>query len=239
MMNALGIWGPRTLIFVAVAAALLNASWAQGALVVALRGQSCADELLSAARERVAGLFGSVQSAPLIGCLPEPALGVAVTYGQTRFAPLLPAVVLLGPKGQNLDVAAHEWAHAELSKRLGVLTRSWRVPVWFDEGLAMQVDERPEYQLDQLAAVPGAQPQLEGLATSKQFFSDRAELGRLRYGFARCVVQRWHSVTLQGSDRTPAALLDQWLSKQSLWRVFSTADFYPFESHCTISSDSP
>ena len=237
MISALRTWGPRSLIFLAVVAALLNASWAQGALVVSLRAQSCPQELLGAARERIANLYGAVQSAPLIGCVSEPALGVAVAYGQTRFAPLLPAVVLLGPKGQNLDVAAHEWAHAELSERVGVLTRSWRVPVWFDEGLAMQVDHRPEYRRDQLAAAQGALPQLAQLATAAQFFTDRSESGRLHYALARCVVGRWHQIALQGSSGAAADSLAQWLRGQTLWQVFPAADFGSFESHCAVSSD--
>lgn len=53
-------------------------------------------------------------------------------------------VVLIGPKGRdNLDVIAHEMAHCELHSRRGFWA-SRRVPTWFDEVLALQVDQRED-----------------------------------------------------------------------------------------------
>lgn len=214
----------RVTLLLALAAALLNASWAQGALVVGLRADDCPAELLIEARERVAGLLGSVLAQPLVGCLAKPALGVDVAYGQTRFAPLLPAVILLGPAGQNVDVIAHEWVHAELANRVGVLVRSWRLPTWFDEGLAMQVDQRPAYRWPAPAGVGIARPQLAQLTNAGQFFTGDTRLARARYGYARCVVAQW---------RQRAALdLSEWLAQRSLWQSFPAAQFNRVEGYC-------
>lgn len=40
-----------------------------------------------------------------------------------------------------MDVVAHEMAHAELAHRIGY-RRANQLPDWFEEGLALQVDER-------------------------------------------------------------------------------------------------
>jgi hypothetical protein len=53
---------------------------------------------------------------------------------------------MVGPKGQNVDVVAHELMHAEFFHRMGFL-KSVQLPIWFNEGVAMQVDYRPQYSL--------------------------------------------------------------------------------------------
>lgn len=227
--RARGLW---LSLWLAATALLLNASWAQGALVVGLRAQSCDPALLASARDRVQQLFAQVRSRPLFACLEQPLLGVAVPYGQTRFAPGLPAVVLLGPNGQNIDVAAHEWAHAELSARTGVLVRSWRLPTWLDEGIAMQLDHRPEYgaiALTELLSVRPV-PQLAAMTNSAGFFTGERDLARLRYGFARCVVGRW----LVADGRSQ---LTSWLAQQSLWRAIPAAQWQAQARQCGLHDD--
>jgi hypothetical protein len=54
----------------------------------------------------------------------------------------------LGPEGQNIDVIAHEYMHAEVHHRVGWLNYSLNVPIWFMEGLATLVDFR--YLLDNI-----------------------------------------------------------------------------------------
>ena len=56
------------------------------------------------------------------------------------------AISVFGPAGQTVDVLAHELAHAELLQRVGYFTMEFCVPAWFDEGLAVQFDERPDYK---------------------------------------------------------------------------------------------
>jgi hypothetical protein len=45
----------------------------------------------------------------------------------------------------GVDVASHEFVHAEIVDRLGYFTRQRELPTWFDEGAALQVDFRPQY----------------------------------------------------------------------------------------------
>lgn len=67
-------------------------------------------------------------------------------YGSTSFLGYK-TCVMIGPKGQNIDVTAHELMHAEIEHRVGYW-RGWiELPIWFNEGLAMQVDRRERYNL--------------------------------------------------------------------------------------------
>ena len=126
-------------------------------------------------------------------------MGAGKVIGTTHFAPGLPAVILLNADGQNVDVMAHEWAHAETAARVGVLHRTYQMPTWLDEGLAMQVDLRPSYNLQALQRLvqqAGRVPRLTQISSPRTFFQAGGN-GRLHYAYSRCVVAdmlRTHSV---------------------------------------------
>jgi hypothetical protein len=65
-------------------------------------------------------------------------------YGSTHFVGPL-ACVFIGTEGRNVDVVSHELLHAEIFERIGTWVRMTQLPTWFDEGLAMQVDTRSNY----------------------------------------------------------------------------------------------
>jgi hypothetical protein len=51
------------------------------------------------------------------------------------------------PRGADVVIAVHELAHAELHRRIGVVTTLSRsVPRGFDEGLAVVVSDDPRYR---------------------------------------------------------------------------------------------
>jgi len=90
------------------------------------------------------------------------------SYGNTQFVGGR-ACVMIGPNGQNVDVVAHEMAHAELFLRVGWLARWLQIPTWFDEGVAMQVDYRSRYDLP-AEKIPNA-GDVRALTTFSKFFS--------------------------------------------------------------------
>lgn len=112
----------------------LNYSWSHAAIVGVLNNNSCGAELINDARASVKSLIGKPKSDPFFICLDGPFAGLNVQYGTTRFAPLFPSLIVLGPLGQNSDVASHEFVHAELAERTSVLLRTYKIPTWFDEG---------------------------------------------------------------------------------------------------------
>ena len=157
----------------------------------AVAPSECPKELIELAEQRIVGVYDLAVSSPVRLCLERPFLGLSTTHGSSRFAPFLPTVNIIGPKGMNIDVVAHEWMHSEIAHQSGFITRNYRLPTWFDEGLAMQVDFRPEFSLPELRGYIADQgltvPSLEEMATAKRFFK-RGRQGRLHYALARCVV---------------------------------------------------
>jgi len=70
-------------------------------------------------------------------------------YGKALLTPLGQCIVF-GPEGQNIDVIAHEYTHAEVHYRVGWLKHFLNVPIWFNEGVALLVDFREPYLLDNI-----------------------------------------------------------------------------------------
>jgi hypothetical protein len=102
------------------------------------------------AKMRITKMFGAPRAKPLVVFLKDPATIFTFKsngYGSTYFVgPRICAI--LGPQGTNVDVVAHELLHAELSERVGP-SRTSKIPAWFDEGVAMQVDFRSRYNSSQ------------------------------------------------------------------------------------------
>jgi hypothetical protein len=217
---------------IAIIATLLffgvNFYWTHAALASVSDGmQPCSAELASAGQARVRSFFGTVKSHPWVLCQRHPALGLDVSFGDTRFAPFLPALVIIGPDGANADVLAHEWTHAELSARTSILERTISIPTWFDEGLGMQVDTRPEYDRKALAELRQSGElgaiRLQQIANPTQFFVG-GERGRAHYALAKCAVGQWVSSTsvtqrakfyadIDLASEFPSALFEQHASK--------------------------
>lgn len=98
------------------------------------------------ARDRVVTLYGKQTANPVI--IAGHTMDVMNKYGGNSynrvgrtFITLAPAFVILGPDGQKADVIAHELSHAELAEEVGWWNRA-EIPSWFDEGLAVQLDDR-------------------------------------------------------------------------------------------------
>ena len=102
---------------------------------------------LADAKARVAVLYGEYTADPVI--IAGHTLDVMETYGGNRYnragrtyLTLTATFIILGPDGMlSTDVLAHELAHAEFAARIGHANRK-EIPSWFDEGLAVQFDER-------------------------------------------------------------------------------------------------
>ncbi len=106
--------------------------------------------LVQNAKQRIISKFGSFSSSPII--IIAGTSQRAKAYGTNDFgsATAFPwdEYVVLGPKGYNIDVLAHELLHAELAYRLGYCLREFKLPIWLDEGIGMQVDYRKKYDID-------------------------------------------------------------------------------------------
>jgi hypothetical protein len=156
---------------------------------VALRTQ------LADARRRVAAFYGPLRAKPTIIAADAGSRARFMTgsTGETQYRPG-DAVMVLAPAGHNVDVLAHELAHAELLQRLGYLRMTWCVPTWFDEGLAVYFDQRPFYRAAAYAARrrAGARPPpLLSLDDRQAFFAGSRDELRFRYASARHAIEQW------------------------------------------------
>lgn len=150
-------------------------------------------QLTREARAKIEKTFGAVEAKPILVFFNHPD-GVGPfrlnAYGTTQFIGSR-ACVMVGPQGQNVDVVAHELMHAEIHHRLGYLTRFLQLPIWFDEGVAMQLDTRPRYVLSPPDAVNTAY--VRDFTTVSAFFKGD-ELALVRnYASAKLEVAAWLS----------------------------------------------
>jgi hypothetical protein len=148
------------------------------------------------ARQRIGRLYGVLRSQPKIivadaETYPRFATG---TTGVTHYLATGDAITILGPPGHNVDVIAHELAHAELLARIGFRAITWCVPTWFDEGLAVQFDERPAFTepvyFDRMKS-GWHMPPLSQLDTEAKFFAGTRDEVRFHYAGARVAVGQW------------------------------------------------
>jgi hypothetical protein len=110
--------------------------------------------------------------------------------GRTYLTPVT-TFIILGPDGVlSADVLSHELAHAEFSARIGHWNRD-KIPNWFDEGLAVQFDDRYSEAEWQTRTDNGrTAPDLDQIGTIKHD-------DWLGYATAKHEVRRWLDIVGQ------------------------------------------
>ena len=150
-------------------------------------------DLIVAAKSRIENTFGAPRAKPTLIFFRDPRTfwWLKVNpYGSTNFVGSR-ACVIVGARGLSTDVLAHELMHAELADRVGYWRRFTEIPVWFDEGIAMQVDRRPRFALP-----PGAQVDtsyVRQLQSARSFFQANEQQLVRNYASAGAEVAHWLS----------------------------------------------
>lgn len=143
-------------------------------------------QIVKQSKSSISSFFGGMQSTPRIyACTSKPCFrkfgGIpakAKAIGDDK--------VLLSKDALNRVTLTHELAHVELHKRLGSAHVWNKVPMWFDEGLAVLACKDPEY------SKPVKRLPLNELTTQSQWVS--AVRGRIpAYNIARQAVQKWYN----------------------------------------------
>jgi hypothetical protein len=112
--------------------------------------------------------------------------------GMTHFTPW-GTYIVIDEEGVNVDVISHELAHAELFARIGWQKRTFEIPTWFDEGLAMLLDNRFAVEEEEWKFMNQHMdyvPDMKKLATAEAFFGNPA-LTFTHYMIAKNEVQTW------------------------------------------------
>ena len=109
----------------------------------------------------------------------------------------LGAHIVISKEGIDLDIIAHEMSHAELYERIGFYNWTFKIPTWFDEGLAMQNDHRDYYSEDTLKAKSDNyknMPDVRKLVSGRQFNETGThEQVMLNYMAAKHEVKLWYT----------------------------------------------
>lgn len=136
--------------------------------------------LISQAKSRITNKYGSLTSRPVIIVVDDHK--TAQKYGlgpgqQTVRAYVAPwgEYLVISSSTQNIDLLAHEYFHIEISDRIGYLVFKTKLPVWLDEGLAMQVDYRERYKLDNRPFNSSEIDRVKILNRSSEFFTGNNE----------------------------------------------------------------
>jgi hypothetical protein len=131
-------------------------------------------KIVTNAAKRISDTYGTTESQPKVLFTSDSEttkwLGANDTATMHR-APWRTCIVI-GAKGQNVDVMAHEWLHAEIQHRVGFWRFIQEIPVWFDEGAALTLDYRDPF-LPENIELPDEQVQsVKSLVTGSKFFSN-------------------------------------------------------------------
>ena len=153
---------------------------------------------LEEARQRVTELFGGMESAPtLIICDNEHKIKRLGGDHDTMTLLIngVHSYTSLSSEFLTADVLAHEMTHAETHQRIYQnSTDTSSIPIWFDEGLAVQNDYREPYSNETwLKLTDNGQniPSLSEYGSGETFFSGSTEDRRARYCLAGHEVSKW------------------------------------------------
>ncbi|MCU7988797.1 MULTISPECIES: hypothetical protein [unclassified Shewanella] len=145
-------------------------------------------ELIDSASERISHVYGKPISKPRFVIAAD--IQGAANWGANETASMhrMPwrACIIIGPKGQNVDVIAHEWLHAEIQHRVGFFRFLKEIPVWFDEGAALTLDYRKPFLPENINLFAEDVTSVKNLKSGKSFFSNNI---RQNYQASRIAVE--------------------------------------------------
>jgi hypothetical protein len=150
------------------------------------------DGVLKDARLRIEKTFGTPRATPVRVVLKDTYAFFPFhfnSHGSTQFIGNR-ACIVIGPNGTNVDIMAHELTHAEIFDRAGPWARFWKIPTWFDEGVAMQVDHRPRYDME-LPTGSSTFADITALSTARTFNAGNDEDVTRHYAMSKAIITRW------------------------------------------------
>ncbi len=156
-------------------------------------------KLVKQAEERVADFWGEKTANPtIIFCDNEsdykkfgnPVGSPAVTFLKFQ------GYIVISPEGVDLDILSHEISHVELYERIGFFNKMFDIPIWFDEGLAMQVDHRSYYSIDTLQKLSDnftKLPKVTAMNSPSEFFNGSHKEVMQNFRTAKYEVSQWYN----------------------------------------------
>ena len=145
------------------------------------------NELIAAASARISQVYGTPASTPRFVITADAKGAARLGANETASMHRMPwrSCIVIGPKGQNVDVIAHEWLHGEIQQRVGWLRFLTEIPVWFDEGAALTLDYRAPFLPENINLAEADVTAVQQLKSGRLFFANNV---RQHYQAARLAV---------------------------------------------------
>ncbi len=153
-------------------------------------------DLIYEAKERIRNKYGSFGASPVIVITATAknarkyGLGV---FPAKAFALPWEEYVVVSNQTHSLDLLSHELMHAQMREVLGYW-RYRKIPTWFDEGVAMQVDYRERYKVEYKSFSPQEMDRVKKLDSPALFWTDSKEQDIKNYRAAKAAVQEILSI---------------------------------------------
>jgi len=155
--------------------------------------------LIEEAKVRVSDFFGELESSPMIIiCDDKKTIAKLGGDHDTKTTAIFKvySFISLSSEFLSVDVIAHELTHAETHFRIysGRIWSQGLIPVWFDEGVAVQNDYREMYNeaaWNDVTDIGNNVISLSDIDTAEEFYAGEAEERRYRYIVSRHEVNRW------------------------------------------------
>ncbi|MGB1090698.1 MAG: hypothetical protein ACPGYX_01140 [Oceanobacter sp.] len=167
-------------------------------------------ELIQQAKRRIENRFGPLTVKPVIiitGTSENAAkYGLGVFPGTAFIAPWNISLVLDQTQIDSPDVIAHELMHAQVAHMLGYRKFMLELPTWLSEGIAMQVDEREQYEIDFEQFDPQEIARIKQVESNADFWTDSKEGDIRNYRAAKAAV---HQILQSESDLTGLSLYER------------------------------
>jgi hypothetical protein len=149
-----------------------------------------AAQTLRQASARVYSFYGELLREPRVFLCADDGCYRRYAGTGSKGTAFLDRALILAPDGITVPIAAHEMSHVELHARIGLYATVRDVlPRWFDEGLAINVSDDPQYLLPGTGRARCMIRSNEPLPVSRQEWLEDAN-GRL-YAIAACRVAEW------------------------------------------------
>ena len=149
--------------------------------------------LLSKSKARIISKYGSFTAMPVIVITGTKdnakKYGLGAFPGKAFAAPWEEYIVI-NHQAHDVNLVAHELMHAQVREILGYWAYQIKIPTWFDEGVAMQVDHRESYKVDYKLFSQQEMNRVKTLNSPAKFWTNSKEQDIKNYRTAKAAVQK-------------------------------------------------
>lgn len=164
--------------------------------------------IVNEARRELTEFWGPLEAKPRVLVCSDDDCFRRLGGGRRKGMSLYDQVAVLSPRGSNVTIAAHELSMNELHHRIGPLAfAKGRMPIWFDEGIAMYASNDLRYLSPAGQANRCLVPAPTYLPTGMLEWNRTALVDHQLYAKAACRTSQW--IASHGGAPAAVALVEK------------------------------